>query len=221
MLRIAIISSFCLVLIFSCSEDTSIASTPELTSYSDTIPNYSDFLNKIKEDKKAWKNDSLFHQQFYKLFAIDLVRYWEKTPWDFNGTTRTPQSGQIACGYFVTNTLTDLGFKLGRTHLAQVPSSEMIDSVCSSVKRLAGFEKFNTYLSTQKDYQVFIVGLDTHTGYILKDPSGCYFLHSNYIQRKGVMKEPIDESEALQASNAFVIGSLSENTSRINQWLSR
>ena len=38
--------------------------------------------------------------------------YWIGTVWDFNGVTRTPKQGAIACGYFVTNVLTDLGFKI-------------------------------------------------------------------------------------------------------------
>src|SRR5690242_12719359 len=37
---------------------------------------------------------------------IDVVLpRWDGTEWAFNGTSRTPRSGSIACGYFVSTTL--------------------------------------------------------------------------------------------------------------------
>src|SRR5437764_1215954 len=40
----------------------------------------------------------------------DIFPAWFGTPWDFNGTTQTPGEGKIACGYFVTTVMRDLGF---------------------------------------------------------------------------------------------------------------
>ena len=66
----------------------------------------------------------------YNLVSKGLVENWVGTPWDFNGTARTPKQGSIACGYFVMNTLSDIGFKIERVKLAQVASSEMIKKLC-------------------------------------------------------------------------------------------
>ncbi|MCL2715253.1 MAG: hypothetical protein FWD68_11870 [Alphaproteobacteria bacterium] len=40
-----------------------------------------------------------------------LFPVWYGTPWNFNGTTRVPGQGTIACGYFVTGILSDAGFR--------------------------------------------------------------------------------------------------------------
>ena len=51
----------------------------------------------------------------YLLTTIDAqFEHWKGTPWDFNGTTRTPGEGAIACGYFVTTVLEQAGFKIER-----------------------------------------------------------------------------------------------------------
>lgn len=133
--------------------------------------------------------------------------------------TRTPHKGEIACGYFVTNTLADLGFKIERIKLAQCASGDMIKVLCSDIKTFSGIKKFEAYMEKQPVNSVFIVGLDFHTGYIVKDATGSYFLHSNYIRRKGVMKEKIGESAALAKNKFFMIGSLTENRKLLEKWV--
>jgi len=43
-----------------------------------------------------------------------MMRCWLGTPWDFNGTATTPGSGKIACGYYVSTIMQDVGFKVRR-----------------------------------------------------------------------------------------------------------
>ena len=60
----------------------------------------------------------------YLLTAIDAhFEHWKGTPWDFNGTTRIPGQGTIACGYFVTTALQDAGFDLPRYRCGQMAES--------------------------------------------------------------------------------------------------
>ncbi|AWH85910.1 hypothetical protein HYN59_12695 [Flavobacterium album] len=158
----------------------------------------------------------LFH-----LVNDSLPAYWNGTPWDFYGMTRTPQQGEIACGYFVTNTLDDLGFAIQRAKLAQCASGDMIKVLCTDIHTFSGIKKFEAYMEKQPENSVFIVGLDFHTGYIVKDTSGSYFLHSNYIKRKGVMKEKISESAALANNKFFMIGSLTGNKKLLNKWVGK
>lgn len=131
--------------------------------------------------------------------------------------TRQPNEGKIACGYFVTHTLSDIGFRIERARLAQVASGEMIRELCTNIKTFNRFDQLEKYLQTQPDRSVFIIGLDFHTGYIVKD-GGSYFLHSNYIAKEGVVKEPIQTSRALVRNKFFMIGSLSQNKRFINGW---
>lgn len=112
-----------------------------------------------------------------------------------------------------------MGFKISRVKLAQAASSKIINELCKEVKNYAKFEDLEQYLKNQPDQSVFIVGLDFHTGYILKDKTGLYFLHSNYIDRKGVMKESIQTSYALKSSKTFMIGNLTKNEKLLNEWI--
>lgn len=182
---------------------------------------YTTFKNSIALSKSNLKAKSFQEKSnfLYKLVNNEIYPYWKGTGWDFNGTTQKPQDGAIACGYFITNTLTDLGFKIERTKLAQAVSSKMINELCVDVDRFSTIENLEKYLNSQPNNSVFIVGLDFHTGYILKDSTGNYFLHSNYIDRKGVMKEKIKESAALNSSKSFMIGNLSNNKKLIENWI--
>lgn len=56
----------------------------------------------------------------------EIFPSWYGTKWDFNGTTRIPQEGRIACGYFITNILTDVGFNIPRVKWAQSASEVFI-----------------------------------------------------------------------------------------------
>jgi hypothetical protein len=182
---------------------------------------YEDFLTVVKTEREKLKSKPLADSKeyFFQLINYKIPAYWAGTPWDFNGVTRKPGEGKIACGYFITNTMVDLGFSIERVKLAQAASSVLIKATCVDIKYCAGFEGLKTYLSGQPEHTVFIVGLDFHTGYITKEKKDCYFIHSNYIDSKGVTKEKIDISEALQASKTFMIGSISGNDAFMKKWV--
>jgi hypothetical protein len=155
----------------------------------------------------------------FKLIDEDIYNYWVGTPWDFYGTTQQPKTGSIACGYFVTNTLTDLGFKIDRVGLAEVRSGDMIKKLCVGIESFHSINKLNGYLAKQPINSIFIIGLDFHTGYIIKTATNCYFFHFNYIRKQGVVKEKIDESQALSANKFFMIGSLTANKDLLRKWV--
>lgn len=182
---------------------------------------YEDFLASVKIKRNALKNESLTNTKEYLFTLIDekIPAYWTGTEWDFNGVTRTPGKGKIACGYFITNTLTDIGFDIERIKLAQAASSVLIKAVCTHIEYPGGFEKLKKYILKEPDHSVFIVGLDFHTGYMTRDGNKIYFIHSNYINKKGVMKEEADKSEALKSSNTFMIGNISENETLLKAWV--
>jgi hypothetical protein len=48
-----------------------------------------------------------------------IIPQWAGTTWSFEGHTSVPQQGEIACGYFVSTTLRDVGINLNRYTLAQ------------------------------------------------------------------------------------------------------
>lgn len=182
---------------------------------------YAAFLETVKADKKALREKPLAdaRKYFFGLVNKQIPAYWGGTPWDFNGTTRTPGTGQIACGYFITNTLTDFGFPIERIKLAQAASSVLIKAVTVDITYPKDVPALKQYVLARADGSVYIVGLDFHTGYITREKNEVYFIHSNYINRKGVMKERVDESAALQASKTFMIGDMTANDAMLQKWL--
>ncbi|MDA3616148.1 hypothetical protein [Polluticaenibacter yanchengensis] len=218
-----------ILLLFSCNEPTSKQNTGNsVTGYNNatvdfkrTLPDYSQFKSAVAIQRKSFKKDSVqaIRQFLYKTISDDIFSYWEGTKWDFNGTVREPGKGEIACGYFITNTLDDLGFKLNRVKLAQGVSSKLIKTLCLNIRNFDSFSGLSNYLQSEPDSSVYIIGLDYHTGYILKDSTGIYFLHSNYINRVGVVKEKIDASTNLRSNRNFMIGNLSQNKRLLQEWI--
>lgn len=157
------------------------------------------------------------------VLAEDVFPCWYGTQWDFNGTTRTPGKGKIACGYFVTNVLTDAGFDIPRIKWAQSASEVMIKSLCAGndIRRFSGasIEEVAEHLQKSGD-GLYLAGLDIHVGFILVKGKKMSFIHSNYYHpEKGVMSEDIDTKNPLKDSKYRVIGKLFSDTMIIN-WIS-
>ena len=152
----------------------------------------------------------------------ELYSKWQNTPWDFNGTTTQPQQGSIACGYFVTTILQDMGVKLNRVKLSTCASSEMMKSLTprQPIRNLSSltYTAFNDKLK-EDGKGVYVIGLDFHTGFIVNDGAENWFIHSNYIERKGVTKEPVINSGALKSSKTRWLVSLTGDTSFLQRWL--
>jgi hypothetical protein len=208
-----------LFLILACNNNKQ-QSLAEATPTFNDVKDYNAFKDSVTVNKKQMVNKphAELSEYLFHLVNDDIYSYWQGTPWTFEGTTRTPQQGSIACGYFVTNTLADLGFKINNVKLAQCASGDMIKALCTDIHSFNGIKNFEAYMAKQPVNSVSIVGLDYHTGYIVKDATGSYFLHSNYIGKVGVVKELIGESKALANNKFFMIGSLTGNKKRLQKW---
>lgn len=149
---------------------------------------------------------------------------WYGTEWDFNGITTKPRTGEIACGYFVTTLVEDAGFKIGRVELAQCASQTMINTLCpaADTKVITGGKvaKVKEHLLA-KDDGIFIIGLDTHTGFVVKKGTELRVVHSNYTMASdGVMSESFDNASVIQYNGYFVIGDFMNSDSTMIKWLS-
>lgn len=157
----------------------------------------------------------------YLLTAIDAqFEHWKGTPWDFNGTTRTPGEGAIACGYFVTTVLQDAGFDLPRTKWAQLAAEPMIRKVAPTGKAFSDVpvSTVEAWLRGQGD-GLYAVGLDSHVGFIRVKAGKALFVHSNYYQRDiGVMAEPLEGRNPLADSHYCYIGQLLSDE-MVRRWL--
>lgn len=193
---------FSLLLLAGCKK-TSEQESNSADKRTEIKQSYKEYLTAIHQKTKTEKK-----QYFFKFINNDVPQYWAKTLWSFAGTSREPQKGSIACGYFVTNTLSDYGFNINRTYLAQQASSVMIKKLCTDIQYFSKRQDLEHYILGKNKNQVYIVGLDFHTGYITRENKDTYFIHSNYIKNEGVIKELTKNSRALNASKTFMIGTL-------------
>jgi hypothetical protein len=149
-----------------------------------------------------------------KIICDSMIPCWYGTPWNFYGTSEIPGKGTIACGYFVTTILRDAGLTNQRIKLAQVPSEEMIKTLCekSTIERFSN-KSIDEFVAAIKEmgYGLYIVGLDSHTGFIYNDGAAIYFIHASYISPKCVMKEFAVSSSILTSSKYRVVGKLNTN----------
>jgi len=182
------------------------------------LKNYNALKENIQVQKKKYTTQEL--KTYFTNTLIDqLIPYWYGTIWDFNGHTTTPRQGEIACGYFITTTVKDMGIDIPRISLAQKPASDIIKRLClpTSIKTYTNLEKLQAYLNKADNNEVFILGLDYHVGFVLKRDNQHYFIHSNYTGNGVVEKQILTESPVIH-SNFLMIGNLSNNKTLLTNW---
>ncbi len=181
------------------------------------------YFSKIYASSDTSRQKDIVQQAQAYLTTIvydSLFPYWYGTPWSFNGTTKVPKQGTIACGYFVTAILSDAGFQIPRVKWAQSASESVILKIASNVQRFRNqpMIKLIDYLNKQGD-GLYIVGLDYHVGFISKRGNSLHFIHSNYYHPEtGVMAEPLEGHNPLNDSRYRVIGKLLD-TEMTQNWI--
>ena len=159
--------------------------------------------------------------KFTSYLTDNIIPNWYETKWSFDGYSETPKKGTIACGYFVSTTLRDVSCNINRFKLAQKsPLEEAKVVACGNeVITLKNKSKadLKSYFGTKKD-GLYFIGLQFHVGYIFKKGNEIYFIHSNYIDNKGVMKEKVDDSKAI-ISDVYYIADITYNDKLLKKWL--
>ena len=199
-------------------------SSCEQTRKPQETKDYSSFLLEIQKKKSEFNKEYVNADSLTRIKIIDNARkyifntitdnlfpYWYGTTWDFNGTTRTPKKGSIACGFFVTTILKDAGFNIPRIKWAQSASEPVIIKLAKEdIKRFSGkpISDVEKYLKKKGD-GLYVVGLDCHIGFIVVNNEKIKFVHSNYFHPDiGVMSEDIDTENPLNNSGYRIIGKL-------------
>ena len=163
-------------------------------------------------------------RELEKSLKKSIFPAWYGTEWDFNGISTVPGKGEIACGYFVSTCLVHLGFKVSRIRLAQQPSQRIIETFMPKSQRkiLAGglsMDKIRAYLKKQGD-GIYIVGLDTHVGFVSVEGDDMAFIHSSYYRPGSVVKaEKLESKNPLSDSKYRVFGKIFSDD-MVRKWLS-
>lgn len=157
-----------------------------------------------------------------EMMLPEMMRCWLGTEYDFNGTANGPGQGKIACGYFVSTVLRDAGFKLDRYKLAQQPSQNILRSFLDAedchLKVGEDYGKYVDWVESMDD-GVFLVGLDTHVGFIVKRRGKMRFLHSSGAKSVGVVDESSANARALKSSRWRMLGNLTGDRKVLRVWL--
>lgn len=174
---------------------------------------------KTFSDKNKIINES---KHFIHQSINELSIYWLGTTWDFNGISKTPGKGKIACGYFVSNLLLDCGFQFHRVRMSQQPALKIIKSFVDTrhihhYSNLSIIE-FSKRFKKLED-GIYIVGLDYHVGLLSKKGSKSVFIHSSYYNPPlSVTRESLRDKTPLSDSKYRVIGNVL-NHRTIKRWL--
>ena len=172
--------------------------------------------------KNQQRQDSIINEacQFLLNSSDDFFKAWYNTPWTFHGHSKNPKEGSIACGYFITTTLQDMGFSIPRIKWAQQASEYLIKKVSNDIKRFhqKPMADVVSYIRT-KGEGLYIVGLDCHVGYIYYRNGKMSFVHANYYRPKiGVMSEPLIGYNPLNDSKYRVIGKIFDKE-MVRNWI--
>lgn len=166
--------------------------------------------------------DSIYEEAQKYLLAIteDFFNAWYNTEWSFNGHTETPGKGTIACGYFVTTILRDMGFNIPRAKWAQELSEHMIQMLSNNIKRF--YRKIMVEIIVyieEAGEGLYIVGLDNHSGYIYYRNGKMSFVHSNYYGSfTGVVSEPLIGHNPLNNSKYRIVGKIFDKI-MVRNWI--
>jgi hypothetical protein len=110
-----------------------------------------------------------------------------------------------------------MGFNWNRFKLAQMYSKKIAETLCTDATKYTDKKAMINEVNSRRN-NLYIVGLDSHVGMILKSNSGTWFVHSNYYGNKGPDKEVALESQALDDSGLYYLGTF--NTSdNMSKWL--
>ncbi len=197
--------------------------------------NYKQLKQQIRSERTKLKaqflqqSDSTSQNQFLDSLSLEItesiinqiIPFWYGTEWDFNGYTAIPNQGNIACGYFVSTTLRDVGFNLNRYHFAQQAGLNAAKSIQKNEKLL--IIRTNNFHSLQKQCNqkmkegLYFVGLDNHVGYLLLQNKTLYFIHSDYVSDKVVFE--VAENSIAFGSRTYVICPITNNRELTKDWI--
>lgn len=153
-----------------------------------------------------------------------LIPHWYGTKWSFGGHTTIPNQGEIACGYFVSTTLRDMGLNLNRYKLAQkspIDEAKMI-SCGSEIKTITApdTETAIKEICGVTSEGISFIGFDEgHVGFLLKQDEALFLIHSNYLFPNAVCMERIEDSNVFKKFSKFYIVEISTNERLLQHWL--
>jgi hypothetical protein len=196
-------------------------------SYNDTKLAANALRLRLQED---FRSGNISFDQVKEAFTHQLVNeiipHWYGTPWSFGGHTTIPNQGKIACGYFISTTLNDMGINLNRFRLAQkspLDEARMISCGAEIIKVVQeDSEKAWKEIDVLTSDGLYFIGFDEgHVGYLLKQEGELFLIHSNYLAPIAVHMETLKESRVFKKFSTFYVVPISHNDTLLKRWLAK
>jgi|GEM_PF-4911686 len=178
--------------------------------------------------KKEYERGTVSMDSVQLVFTDNLVNslipYWYGTRWSFEGHTEIPMVGEVACGYFVSTTLRDMGLKLNRYKLAQkspIDEAKVISCgtdifIVEDIEPKKAIAKIDAATSEG----IYFIGYDSgHVGYLMKKNGELFLIHSNYLSPYSVSMETLKDSKVFQSFTKFYLVDVTYNVTMMERWL--
>ncbi|WP_281541203.1 hypothetical protein [Maribacter aestuarii] len=212
-------------IVFNDTLKSNVETNLDTLSYKDTKAGIDQLRKRLGEARRLGKIslDSI-KSEFTTQLVDRIIPHWYGTPWSFGGHTAVPNQGEIACGYFISTTLRDMGIQLNRFKLAQkspIDEAKVI-SCGSEIYSVAQDSPEKAFAEIDRITQegIHFIGFDVgHVGYLLKSEGELFLIHSNYLSPGSVCIEPLKESRVFKSFSKFHLVDISNNDTLIQLWL--
>ena len=144
---------------------------------------------------------------------LKIISFWFGTKYDFNGDTAVPYDGRIACGYFVNRVLNDMGYTNDVEELSQLSASRIINFYSKPEEIFFSTNESNNfgYIKSNlrgDNFGLYLIGLDTHVGFLYKVNEDYYFIHASKRFPYCVISQKMFLSSTIKDSKIIYIGKI-------------
>jgi hypothetical protein len=155
---------------------------------------------------------------------------WLGVPWGLgpNSTPLRPHAAgtEIACGYFVSSALENVGLRLGtRFTYAQAPALQAQRSLAPDKEDLHRFFSIPGDALARRiaalGEGIYIIGLNNHIGFVDVRGGEVRVVHASYTGAQVVTSEPLATAEVIDNSRAagYFVTPLFQDDRLIDRWL--
>jgi hypothetical protein len=160
----------------------------------------------------------------------ELFPAWLGMPWGMGSdstATRPHEPGmKVGCSYFVTSVLLSVGVQLeNRFTFAQAPAIHIQRSLAPDQDSLHRYfsipaERLRDHIAALGD-GLYIIGLDTHVGFVVVRDKEVRFVHASYTEDRVVSDELLVESTAIANSRpkGYFVTPLFQDGRLVDLWL--
>jgi hypothetical protein len=199
-------------------ETPRVSGIPREEAYKPRITtNYDSLIDKIRDDASNIEPPN--YKNYLESSLEKILDQWYGTRWSMDGASKQPRKGSVGCNYLVIRALEGLGYNfdlddlgygtITRRKTEWLSAERIVKASSTQIKELwnTSYKNLKRYINTQGD-GIYVVGTDTHVGFLQKKGNDYYFMHSSQRPHGKVVKEKADKVSTLRDSNVYVVGKL-------------